>query len=236
MEPENIESKELQINSLSRVTPLSKYLAMVLFILMPFFGGWIGYTYAPEKVIEVEKIIVQKVTVPNSLKQEDDLTILESVDDLPLSPYIFKSYATSSNQFFVAGELLPVMVELSSTQNNVTEVSLRCWKKEMYCSYSQNFTKWNVRQLDLLSVEDWTKDQIIIKGLSGNFPDCAKDSCSYEINIAVNLNTEEVKLKSTLCGGACATDEFIIVGKGYGTYQERIDLPKPLVNIVDVSF
>jgi hypothetical protein len=40
------------------VTPLSKYLAMVLFILMPFIGGWIGYTYAPEKVVEVDRVIV----------------------------------------------------------------------------------------------------------------------------------------------------------------------------------
>ena len=34
------------------VTPLSKYLAMVLFIAMPFIGGWIGYMYAPEKPTE----------------------------------------------------------------------------------------------------------------------------------------------------------------------------------------
>ncbi len=49
-------------NELRRVTPLSKYLAMVLFILMPFIGGYIGYTYAPAKVLEVEKIIVRKPT------------------------------------------------------------------------------------------------------------------------------------------------------------------------------
>lgn len=30
---------------------------MVLFIILPFIGGYIGYTYAPEKIIEVEKII-----------------------------------------------------------------------------------------------------------------------------------------------------------------------------------
>lgn len=33
---------------------------MILFILMPFIGGYIGYTYAPAKVLEVEKIIVRK--------------------------------------------------------------------------------------------------------------------------------------------------------------------------------
>jgi hypothetical protein len=38
---------------LFQVTPLSKYLAMILFIAMPFIGGWIGYTYAPEKIVEI---------------------------------------------------------------------------------------------------------------------------------------------------------------------------------------
>ena len=46
-------------NQLNTVTPLSKYLAMALFIVLPFIGGWIGYTYAPEKV--VEKIVVKEV-------------------------------------------------------------------------------------------------------------------------------------------------------------------------------
>jgi hypothetical protein len=36
---------------LTTVTPLSKYLAMVLFIILPFVGGYVGYTFAPEKVV-----------------------------------------------------------------------------------------------------------------------------------------------------------------------------------------
>jgi hypothetical protein len=55
-------------SSIFCVTPFSKYLAMILFILMPFIGGWVGYTYAPEKIIEVEKVVVvhdvQKIAVP----------------------------------------------------------------------------------------------------------------------------------------------------------------------------
>jgi hypothetical protein len=41
------------IATLKKVTPLSRYLAMTLFIIMPFLGGWIGYTMAPEKVVQV---------------------------------------------------------------------------------------------------------------------------------------------------------------------------------------
>lgn len=45
------------------VTPLSKYLAMVLFIVMPFVGGWIGYHYAPEKIVEVEREVIKEIVV-----------------------------------------------------------------------------------------------------------------------------------------------------------------------------
>jgi len=37
------------------ITPLSKYLAMFLMLVLPFVGGYVGYIYAPEKVVEVEK-------------------------------------------------------------------------------------------------------------------------------------------------------------------------------------
>lgn len=68
VEPEVKESKW------THVTPLSKYLAMILFILMPFIGGWIGYHYAPEKVVEIEKISYQSDSVdwllPSSIETE----------------------------------------------------------------------------------------------------------------------------------------------------------------------
>ena len=62
MEEENLntEVEEVNQNQLNKVTPLSKYLAMALFIILPFVGGWIGYNYAPEVVVEVEKVIVVK--------------------------------------------------------------------------------------------------------------------------------------------------------------------------------
>lgn len=57
------------LSPLKKVTPLSKYLAMVLFIVMPFIGGWVGYSYAPEKVVEVKKNIeVEKAGVADSVQ------------------------------------------------------------------------------------------------------------------------------------------------------------------------
>jgi hypothetical protein len=60
MEPQQ-DSNVPATNPAFKVTPLSKYLAMALFILMPFVGGWIGYKYAPEKVVEVERVVVREV-------------------------------------------------------------------------------------------------------------------------------------------------------------------------------
>lgn len=62
MERENASSEQPEVvqtsnSKLNTITPLSKYLAMALFIILPFVGGWLGYTYAPEKIVEVEKIV-----------------------------------------------------------------------------------------------------------------------------------------------------------------------------------
>jgi DKNYY family len=53
MEPGTHDVKPSLVEPLLKVTPLSKYLAMILFIIMPFLGGWIGYVYIPEKVVGI---------------------------------------------------------------------------------------------------------------------------------------------------------------------------------------
>lgn len=50
------------------MTPLSKYLAMALFIILPFIGGYVGYTFAPEKVVEVEKVVTKEVMVEKEVE------------------------------------------------------------------------------------------------------------------------------------------------------------------------
>jgi len=47
-----------KLQKLCTVTPLSKYIALILFATMPFIGGYIGYKYAPKKIIEVERVVV----------------------------------------------------------------------------------------------------------------------------------------------------------------------------------
>ncbi len=85
MEEENINletAEPEQGNQSNRVTTLSKYLAMTLFILMPFIGGWIGYVYAPEKVVEIEK--VREDAVNNTTKSNSEYStdvMLDSISD-----------------------------------------------------------------------------------------------------------------------------------------------------------
>lgn len=74
MEPENLNQEAVQVKQTSplhKVTPLSKYLAAALFIILPFVGGWIGYMYAPEKVVEIEKEVIREVEVENEVSVEE---------------------------------------------------------------------------------------------------------------------------------------------------------------------
>jgi hypothetical protein len=48
---------------LFQVTQTSKYLALLLFILMPFIGGYIGYTLAPIKTVIVETTVVKGLPI-----------------------------------------------------------------------------------------------------------------------------------------------------------------------------
>lgn len=63
----NFEGKSEIFHKLNQVTPLSKYIAIVLFVTLPFVGGWIGYISAPEKIIEVQggggQVVEQEVEV-----------------------------------------------------------------------------------------------------------------------------------------------------------------------------
>ncbi len=58
-------------NPFFEVTPLSKALAGIIFIAMPFIGGWIGYSLAPVKIVEVEKETAPRVVPP-------EITMLET--------------------------------------------------------------------------------------------------------------------------------------------------------------
>jgi hypothetical protein len=68
------------LSPLREVTPLSKYLALVLFAILPFLGGYIGYTYAPEKIVEVEKVSITPKEDTSTTVSSPEITAEETLE------------------------------------------------------------------------------------------------------------------------------------------------------------
>lgn len=87
MEPEHVtppmESSD-KFENLKKVTPLSKYLSMILFIILPFIGGWIGYVYMPEKVTE-DPVLNLEYRIPDNF-EVDEATNTQVMNLVELSP------------------------------------------------------------------------------------------------------------------------------------------------------
>ena len=81
MEPENVQQESENKLILNKVTSFSKYFALILFIILPFVGGWIGYTYAPEKIVEVEKIVIKKVEIEPLNSEESSKDVENTTGD-----------------------------------------------------------------------------------------------------------------------------------------------------------
>jgi hypothetical protein len=86
------------------VTPLSKYLAMLIFIVTPFLGGWIGYTYSPPLILEVEKNVLP-----------------HTEEDIPITPPI--SHAIVSIKEDEQGSFMCTHTHL----NSITEMEYSDW-------------------------------------------------------------------------------------------------------------
>lgn len=74
MEPQ-LQQPGLEKHPVHQITPLSKYLALSLFIILPFIGGYTGYRMAPEKVVEVTSWVTD---------MEPDLKIVQKGEGEPL--------------------------------------------------------------------------------------------------------------------------------------------------------
>jgi len=69
-----VTAKPSQFESLNKITPTSKYLALLLFIVLPFFGGWIGYQYGLQNS-QVFDQDVEKSLIKTPSPQEDIIHI-----------------------------------------------------------------------------------------------------------------------------------------------------------------
>jgi len=69
-----------------QVTPFSKYLALFLFIVLPFIGGFVGYNIAPERLITQEVQIVaqtnerDKKFISNENQSNDSEDVIVNLD------------------------------------------------------------------------------------------------------------------------------------------------------------
>lgn len=103
METKNLNQETPQVEQpsyLHQVTPLSKYLAMALFIILPFIGGYIGYMYAPEKVVEVERVVEKEVIQEVQANQSDKVEPFTTetgivLDGKELNTYSVKDFIDS---------------------------------------------------------------------------------------------------------------------------------------------
>ncbi len=133
-----IKEAESVIAPLKRVTSLSKYLALALFIFLPFLGGYIGYTHSPAKVLETQDII--QVSDTSSAKEHnlfnlvnlcgrefkvnevyiDGTNLVEKLDDLLRSPL---QSSTQEETKSSCGEFLANVSDSTFIKLTVTKVN-----------------------------------------------------------------------------------------------------------------
>ena len=110
MNPElhNLENTEAtkEKHPVFQVTKTSKYFALILFISLPFIGGWIGYTYAPEKVVEVEKVPAAGVVTADiqdewTSPRKDGLAVSKSYDAGAMTRMVIESPYKEKNGNYI---------------------------------------------------------------------------------------------------------------------------------------
>ncbi len=94
----------------NQVTPLSKYLAMVIFIALPFVGGYIGYQLAPERVIEIP---VSQTLVPTQENIQPSNSVLEQAID-PYKEVVIPEIEEGSDYYHYSEQARSQYIKLAS--------------------------------------------------------------------------------------------------------------------------
>ncbi len=207
MEPENNNQEVLQTNQASQpsrlhqITPLSKYLAMILFVALPFIGGWVGYMYTPEKVVEVEKNTeAEKVAPqPDSVIAENITQSLGMGSDIA-TRVIIDTPSLESLESDTQGSFLDM--EKYSFQNGLYSVSFNMNK---YVTFSDSYSDPTTGNLgkgmyqgifsvvtyneEVVPPTSTTKTLFLISVFSKDY--CHLSLCEYETKSKVSLNGNE---------------------------------------------
>lgn len=115
----SIENSQQQssFNQLTKITPLSKYLALLLFISLPFIGAYVGYQSAPEKV--VEKVMAVE-SEEDLIKNKDfviDKIIVSANPELDSGDYIRVEQDIINDYVFEGKELYTDNTKIALSDN-----------------------------------------------------------------------------------------------------------------------
>jgi hypothetical protein len=97
---------------LKKVTPLSKYLALALFVVLPFIGGWIGYVYAPERVVEIEKVVKLEKSAVEEKSNESTVAPEISGNKSQFGDFTLVSYRADASCAYGGASISDCMMEL----------------------------------------------------------------------------------------------------------------------------
>ncbi|MES2966932.1 MAG: hypothetical protein V4668_04030 [Patescibacteria group bacterium] len=133
MEPQQNEVESV-IAPLKKVTPLSKYLALFLFIILPFVGAYIGYKLAPEKVVEVERVKFLDRIASDSPKPNHPFYVVNFKKEVSAGHASVANLAFTNSNYKVTFDYLTSIVISPAIENNELYVTSKEKKGSGYFS------------------------------------------------------------------------------------------------------
>jgi hypothetical protein len=188
----------------NRVTPLSKYLALTLFIAMPFIGGWVGYTYVPEKVIEVETILVREV-VTTSEPQTSDYTF-EEFSLKGKGPYGHTFLSKEQNLYYIAYE--PMGIHMSIEKIPIKDIDSVEFVSDSYIKDNSD-----VYYLGAIAVETVSGEEMKLSADPKTFRVFLADPNNAKSELGIDQN--HVYHKNIRLEGIDAAEMQIVPVEGY---------------------
>lgn len=152
MEPQQ-KQVESVIAPLKKVTPLSKYLALLLFVILPFLGGYIGYTLVPVNVVEVRGVDVLPESSSVTPKSDDASAVEKTTQS---ARKIFSAISEEcKNVLSEQGEYYAIYTnELSTGQRHRCDYER--WNGETY-----DLSSTTIRVVDLAEITANTPRKIL---------------------------------------------------------------------------
>lgn len=171
--------------SFTKVTPLSKILAGVLFILLSFVGFYLGIKYQQNLTsnselkpapIELENLVRENVIITDSAFQ------IHSGDSYQVQVLVNKDIVSDRNGF------VPIGIKMIETNSNkLLKEALLTYQATPNCYHRDDLYKWNVYE-----TETWGSEQLQ-KGKFGRWyiPDTTK-----KLSLVIKFNNVEYEIEN----------------------------------------